>query len=102
MSQAYYHARIEDFLVTNKNEVIGMLNKGGTTFTSQFTIATTSWNSCISILKNSLTQLGDAYKESKAWYILFEFEIPRLASRIDTVIIAEDIIFVIEFKLERK
>ena len=102
MSQAYYHARIEDFLSTNENEIIGKLNKGGTSFTSQFTIATTSWDSCISILKNSLTQLRDAYKESKAWYILFEFEIPRLASRIDAVIIAEDIIFVIEFKLDRR
>ena len=102
MSQAYYHARVEDFLDSNKNEVIGLLNKGGTTFTSQFTIATTSWDSCVGILKNSLEQLGNAYKESKEWYILFEFEIPRLGSRIDTVIIAEDIIFVIEFKLDRK
>ena len=102
MSQAYYHARIEDFLNTNENEIIGKLNKGGTNFTSQFTIATTSWDSCILILKNASLELLRNYKEAKDWYILFEFEIPRLASRIDTVIIAEDIIFVIEFKLDRK
>ena len=102
MSQAYYHATIEDFLSTNENEIIGTLNKGGTTFTTQFTIATTSWDSCIAILKNSLLELLVVHKESKDWYILFEFEIPRLASRIDTVIIAEDIVFVIEFKLDRK
>ncbi|HAO45451.1 MAG TPA: hypothetical protein DCQ97_00895 [Chitinophagaceae bacterium] len=101
MNQAYYHSTIEDFLDINVDELIGKLNKAGTSFASQWTITTTSWDSSISILKKSLSELVQNIEACKKWHILFEYEIPRLQSRIDVVIIAADLIFVVEFKYDR-
>lgn len=102
MNQAYYHSTIEDFLNINEDELIGKLNRAGTSFASQWTITTTSWDSSIGILKNSLFELAQMDEATKQWHILFEYEIPRLQSRIDVVIIANDLIFIIEFKYDRK
>jgi len=102
MKQAYYHASIENFLGDNDDEIIGKLNKAGTSFASQWTITTTSWDSSIQILKNAFLELLELNPSARSWHILFEYEIPRLSSRIDAVIIAKDIIFVIEFKYDRK
>jgi hypothetical protein len=102
MMQAYYHSSIADFININQNELIGILNKGGRDFSSQYTIATTAWESSVQILQNSCRELITINERTKNWHILFEYEIPRLASRIDAIILAEDLIFVIEFKYERK
>ena len=102
MKQAYYHSSIEDFLKINEDEIIGKLNKAGTAFASQWTITTTSWDSSIQTLKKSFLELIEVDAKIKNWHILLEYEIPRLSSRIDAVIIADDLIFVIEFKYDRK
>ena len=102
MKQAYYHSSIEDFLKINEDEIIGKLNKAGTAFTSQWTITTTSWDSSIQILKKSCLELIEMNLLFNNWHILLEYEIPRLSSRIDAVIIANDIIFVVEFKYDRR
>ncbi len=102
MNQAYYHSTIEGFLNINEDELVGKLNRGGTSFASQWTITTTSWGNSIEILKSSLLDIVQKNEEFKQWHILFEYEIPRLQSRIDVVIIANDLIFVIEFKYDRK
>lgn len=102
MKQAYYHSTFEDFLEINTDEIIGKLNKAGTSFASQWTITTTSWDSSIQILKKSCFELIGVDTKIKNWHIFLEYEIPRLSSRIDAVIIAEDLIFVIEFKYERR
>lgn len=102
MKQAYYHSSIEDFLKINAHEVIGKLNLAGTAFATQYTITTTSWASSIEILKKSFLELLEVDDKIKNWHILLEYEIPRLSSRIDAVVIADDLIFVIEFKYDRK
>jgi hypothetical protein len=102
MKQAYYHSSIEDFLKINEDEIIGKLNKAGTFFASQWTITTTSWDSSIQILKKSCQELTLKNPAINNWHILLEYEIPRLSSRIDAVILADDLIFVIEFKYDRK
>jgi hypothetical protein len=102
MRQAYYRASLEEFLEANSDEVIGKLNLGATAYVSQWTIGITSWESSIDIYKRITRQLADLSPQAKKWTIFLEYEIPRLAGRIDAVIIAEDIIFVVEFKFERK
>lgn len=102
MKQAYYHSSIEYFLKINEDELVGKLNKAGTAFASQWTITTTSWGSSIQILKKSFLELIQMNPSFKNWHVLLEYEIPRLFSRIDAVIIADDIIFVIEFKYDRR
>ncbi len=102
MRQAYFHSSLEDFNKINDDEIVGILNIAGTAFASQWTTATTSWKSSIQILKKSFLELIEANSSAKNWHVLLEYEIPRLSSRIDAVIIAEDLIFVIEFKYDRK
>src|SRR5687767_2494351 len=102
MRQAYYHSSIKSFLQTKDEEIIGKLNLAGTAFASQWTITTTSWDSSIQILKESLSQIIQKDSQVNNWHLLLEYEIPRLSSRIDVVIIAVDLIFVIEFKFDRK
>lgn len=101
MKQAYYQSTIEDFLKINPDQIIGKLNLAGTAFSNQWTITTTSWDSSIQILKNACQELILENDSTKSWHILLEYEIPRLSSRIDAVIIANDLIFVIEFKYDR-
>ncbi len=91
MNQAYYHSSIEDFLNIKDDEIIGKLNKAGTSFASQWTITTTSWDSSIQILKKAFIELIELNSSAKDWHILIEYEIPRLSSRIDVVIIANDV-----------
>lgn len=76
MKQAYYHSSIEDFLKINDDELIGKLNKAGTSFASQWTITTISWDSSIQILKKACLELIEAHLSSKYWHILLEYEIP--------------------------
>jgi len=102
MNQAYFHSSIESFLNTDDETIVGKLNLAGTTFASQWTITTTSWESSIRVLKRSVAEVIEKNQFVNNWHILLEYEIPRLASRIDAVIIADDLIFIIEFKYDRK
>lgn len=102
MRGSYYSSSIETFLNTSSNEIIGKLNLANTQFASQWTITTTSWDSSIELLKKSFFELVDNFNKASSWHLCLEYEIPRLQSRVDAVILADDLIFVIEFKYERK
>src|SRR5258705_6894237 len=102
MSQAYYRSRIETFLNKNSFEILGQLNLRGSEFASQYGDVVTSWDNSIEIFKKSLLELKQLNPRSKEWNIFLEYEVPRLSSRIDVVLIADDLIFVIEFKNGRK
>lgn len=101
MRQAYYNSTIEMFLKANNDEIVGKLNLGATAYVSQWTIGIVSWGSSIEIYKSTFKELIDLFPIASNWHLFLEYEIPRLASRIDAVIIADDLIFVIEFKYER-
>jgi Uncharacterized conserved protein (DUF2075) len=102
MKQAYYSSSVDSFLSMNDEEIIGKLNLAGTVFASQWTITTTSWESSIQLLKNSLNELIKENPTVKNWHILLEYDIPRLGRRIDAVLLAMDVIFVVEYKYDRK
>jgi len=90
---AYYINSASGFLSDNSSEIRDALT-GGSRFYQQLRTQTVSWESFIKILKNSLKDIP----HSENWGILMEYPIPRRSKRIDCVIIAEDIIIVIEFK----
>jgi DUF2075 family protein len=102
MRGAYYASSVGDFLTESNEEIIGKLNLANTQFASQWTITTTSWDSSIQLLKNSFLDLLSIHNHVSNWHLFLEYEIPRLQSRIDAVIIADDLIFVLEFKYDRK
>lgn len=91
--RAYYAATIDEFLGASADSVIGAL-----TTRSNYSVdppQRDAWLGEIEILRQSLTGIPGA--------IFLEFEVPRIGSRIDAVIITGPLIAVVEFKVgERK
>ncbi len=87
-----YKDTIQDFLAKSAQEVLG-------TITSSFhgdiqTTSISAWEGEIVLLQEQLKP----WKDAEA-YLLFEYDIPRLGKRIDTVLLLEGIIFCLEFKV---
>src|SRR6185369_2671219 len=80
---------IRSFLSSAPTEILGHLSKS-----SEFPIEqsqTSAWLEQISILKKTLSpQDGSIY---------FEYSIPRMGRRIDTILLIGPVIFVLEFKV---
>ncbi len=71
------------------DEIIGVITRSNE-FDATF-LQNKSWESQIPILKNALQDFeGD---------IFFEFSIPRMGKRVDTLIVIKNVVFVIEFKV---
>lgn len=90
-ARAYYSDSIEDFLDRPSDEILGILARN-----SAFAIEATqrdAWTEQSSILKTVLTP----YKTRGKVY--FEYAVPRLGKRIDVVLLLDQVIFVIEFKV---
>ena len=86
---AYYGGSVADFLKATSDEIIGALTKN-----SEFDIDTTqrdAWLGEIEILKEELQRFDGR--------VLLEFNVPRIGSRLDAVLISGPVIFVIEFKV---
>lgn len=85
----YYRNTISDFLQQSTDEIIGGITRSNE-FDATF-LQNKSWEQQIPILKNALRDFeGD---------IFFEFSIPRMGKRVDTLIVIKNVVFVIEFKV---
>jgi hypothetical protein len=88
-SRAYYAAGIAEFLLADLNAVLGVLTRN-----SEFEVTGAqrdAWLAQITVLKSALS----TFQRGK---IFFEFVVPRLGRRIDTVLLIDHLLFVIEFK----
>ena len=89
MSRSYFHSRIDHFIETNKNTILGKLADSETfDITSKTKLA---WNTEIDLIKNAVKGFDG--------YIHFEFKVPRMGKRVDVILIIKNIIFLIEFKI---
>ncbi len=92
MKREYYSDSIANFLNTKPDEILGKLARN-----NDFALEQTqrdAWLEQIYILKNTLPEFkGSVY---------FEYSIPRMGKRIDTVIIIGPVVFVLEFKIGEK
>lgn len=85
----YYRNTISIFLQSNTDEIIG-----GITRANEFDVTflqNKSWEQQIPILKTALQNFEGE--------IFFEYSIPRMGKRVDTLIIIKNVVFVIEFKV---
>src|SRR4051794_413808 len=87
--KAYYNAKVDHFLKDDTERILGVL-------TAEHHHALEeqqrwAWLQQLPILKASLTSQPDGR-------IFLEFYIPRMGKRADAVLIAQNIVFVIEFK----
>jgi schlafen family protein len=96
---AFYRSTVQEFLSDNV-DVVGVLAqaKAAAGFFSVERAQIEAWHEQAIVLKSSLSDLTAIFPEAHQWTILLEFSIPRRQRRIDAVLLARDIIFVLEFK----
>jgi len=85
----FYQDKISNFLRKSTNEIIGSITRANE-FDVTF-LQNKSWEQQIPILKNALQGFEGE--------IFFEFSIPRMGERVDTLVIIDNVVFVIEFKV---
>lgn len=98
---AFYSNTLVNFINDDNNLIVGSLTKqaGIAGFHQQLHTQTLSWDEEINILKASLIQLIQTNADASNFGILLEYPIARRDKRIDAVIIANNIIIVVEFKV---
>lgn len=90
MCSAFYSNDIKTFLNQNEDEIFGIIVKN-----DEFDSACKqkdAWIAQIRLLKNVLNRYSNGS-------IIFEYTIPRVGGRIDNVVLIDDTIFVLEFKV---
>lgn len=89
MQRAYYSNEIASFLKSSPEEILGVL-----TASNEFPLEQSqrdAWLAEIQILRSILSPYQGA--------IYLEYSIPRMGQRIDVVLLIEQVIFVLEFKV---
>ena len=85
----YYRNTISDFLRRTTDKIIGAITRS-----NEYNVVfqqNKSWEQQIPILKNALQEFDGE--------IFFEFSIPRMGKRVDTLVVIKNVVFVIEFKV---
>ncbi|MCH6201988.1 DUF2075 domain-containing protein [Aquiflexum sp. LQ15W] len=90
MDRSYYSNSVSDFLIDNGDKILGQLIRNHD-FPAE-NLQRNAWIKQIDILKSTL-------KPFTRGRIYFEFAIPRMGKRVDNILIIDDFIFVIEFKV---
>lgn len=90
MNRSYYSNTIKNFLEEDKHKILGEINQHYSNRHLEL-LQKNAWSSQIDILKEQLQGIEGA--------IYFEFTIPRMGKRVDNILIVNDAIFVIEFKI---
>lgn len=96
MSFSYYHDTIENFKNTDNDTIWGQM-----THENDFDLSLNqrgAWDKEIELLKEAFKDWEDGEQS----YIALEYNIPRLYTRIDALIIHKGCLFVIEFKVGSK
>ena len=92
--RSYYSATIADFLRQSDREILGNIHAND--ISAETTIQqSNTWESEVQILKNQLRSFSDGR-------IIFEYTIPRMGKRVDTVVLYKNIVFLLEFKVGDK
>src|SRR4051812_3559444 len=89
MLSAYYRSSISDFIKQSNDSISGQISNADQFETNRD--QRNAWKIQINILKKSLS--------SYEGYVFFEFSIPRLGKRVDAIVIIQNVVFVIEFKV---
>ena len=98
---AYYSSKIANFLLDPDTLVIGSLAEANTkaNFLQLESAAIEAWRNELTLLRTALSEVIEAEPDAISWGMLLEFPIPRRQRRTDLILLARDVVFVIEFKL---
>ncbi len=99
---AYSRRTVAEFMTTQPTLIVGELivASGAEGFADHRHRQTIAWQHEIASLRACFAALATTVPESASWHMLFEYPIPRRQKRVDTVILARDVIFCLEFKTE--
>jgi len=90
MNRAFYSNQIDLFIKENDNSIFGLIS--GNYDLNKLTIQqSNAWKEQVKILKRTLIDFKGK--------IYFEFTIPRMGKRVDNILIIDNCIFVLEFKI---
>ena len=90
MKRAYYSKPIKEYLLDTESSILGEMTVNHSNRTLE-ELQINAWRKQILILQEQLKDFeGQIY---------FEFAIPRMGKRVDNIVIINDVIFVIEFKV---
>ncbi|MEM7517257.1 MAG: DNA/RNA helicase domain-containing protein, partial [Planctomycetota bacterium] len=96
-----YAATLSEFREADLDGILGALTDQAATRMRAGKIdnlQVAAWKeSCLWLLK-AVEELSKVQRASHRWTLCLEYEIPRRGGRIDAVLIADDLLFVIEFK----
>ena len=90
MTRSYYSNTISDFLKDDETRILGQLSLHHNHALED--LQKNAWIKQITILKDTLQSVENGQ-------IYFEFSIPRMGKRVDNVLIINNLIFVLEFKV---
>lgn len=90
MTRSYYSNTISDFLQDDETRILGQLSLHHNHALED--LQKNAWIKQITILKETLQVIDNGQ-------IYFEFSIPRIGKRVDNILIINDLIFVLEFKV---
>lgn len=89
VSRAWYQATIAEFLASSDNEVLGELTRNSNFAVEE--LQRNAWLAQLSCLKQELVGVSGS--------IFLEFNIPRMGSRVDALLVVGPAVFVVEFKI---
>lgn len=90
MNRSYYSNFIDEFVSENPEKVYGIIS-GNYDLNKLSIQQSNAWKVQIQILKNQISKLQGK--------IFFEYTIPRMGKRVDNILIINNCIFVLEFKI---
>ena len=96
-----FKCKLADFSLSTAMEKLGRLASAASTsgFVSHYHKQTEAWEAELRVIQEVATELLNSVPDSANYWILFEYEIPRRQRRPDVVLLAGNLIFVIEFKV---
>jgi DUF2075 family protein len=100
MSRGVNYA-LAELLQADEDQVLGALTASVASTGVQTTRTTQidSWKQQIQVLRHTANELIKIHPASAGWHLILEYELPRRQKRPDAVLLADDVILVIEFKV---
>ena len=97
---AWWSGNFDELLTASQQSIVGALAARASERNLPPTAETmVSWHDSVFLMQSAVKKIVDENENFKSLGILFEFEIPRRASRPDVVVLAKDVALVIEFKV---
>jgi hypothetical protein len=90
MNRAYYSNFISDFIVENNDSIYGKIS-GNYDLNKLAIQQSNAWKTQVQILKQTILNFNGR--------VYFEFTIPRMGKRVDNILIIDNCIFILEFKI---